>query len=388
MRRRSPGKYEATLTIWPKGDHLYQKWQHSLVAITHAFDVAPAGGVADGMYIAFPLDGETYYTTDLHAHYGLLVETDGSSDNPNLQYATERYCSVRIELNGRVIHDFAAMLGLAGMEAALDVEGRRDSYHGRAWNVLHVGIRCEAQIALSALGTHAMMPLPEFIAARNVTFRVADAAVSPPVAPLPGRAFSSHECIGGDSFTNRTCVFRNVCIRAGRTLYFRDPAHARAPAPLAAPFEFVWLDAFPLMEQPRRLVSYHTWGPHLLPLSEAGQLATSSMTTVAHLLWRPFNDDNVAHILWDNMYGMFASMRVLGVLDVATQLVALDTDHSVITASGHAGKFQQLINALTSYPILRYSEYGVRWGTMKCRVYGCFRDTVETPLRYNINHAG
>jgi hypothetical protein len=31
----------------------------------------------------------------------------------------------------------------------------------------------------------------------------------------------------------------------------------------------------------------------------------------------------------------------------------MDTDHSMITAVGHAAKFQGLIEALSSYPILR-----------------------------------
>jgi hypothetical protein len=212
-------------------------------------------------------------------------------------------------------------------------------------NVLLVALECAAALSESTLGNHLLYDLPELSASRSVVFHVAASGARPPVSPLPGGSFSSHACVGGDAFTNRTCVFHDVCVLAGRTLYFADPARTRAAAPLAAPFELVWLDSFPLMEAPRRLVSYHLWGPHMLPLSKAGLPEKSSASAVPHLVWKPFNDDNVAHILWDNMYGMFASMSALGVLDFGTQAALRRTP---LTATRAERSMQQRANMPTA----------------------------------------
>jgi hypothetical protein len=139
------------------------------------------------------------------------------------------------------------------------------------------------------------------------------------ISGKPDAWFSSRECIGGSVFfDNRTCLLRNVCFENGRTIFFQDPRLGQ-PVSHDSPYDLVWLDSYPIPEPVTREGVFNLWGPHAVNSAYPRPMREEDLDPVLHVLFKPFNDDNMAHILWDNIYALYASMTTLGVLDYNVQ---------------------------------------------------------------------
>ena len=139
------------------------------------------------------------------------------------------------------------------------------------------------------------------------------------ISGKPDAWFSSRECIGGSVFfDNRTCLLRNVCFENGRTIFFQDPRLGQ-PMSHDSPYDLVWLDSYPIPEPVTREGVFNLWGPHAVNSAYPRPMREEDLDPVLHVLFKPFNDDNMAHILWDNIYALYASMTTLGVLDYHVQ---------------------------------------------------------------------
>jgi hypothetical protein len=171
---------------------------------------------------------------------------------------------------------------------------------------------------------------------RRPAFTLPGGRAGPRIKGRPDAWFSSRKCVGGMFFDNRTCLLRNVCFEKGKTIFFQDPRTAQ-PIAHDSPYDLVWLDSYPIPEPVTRESVFNLWGPHAVSSLYPRPMREEELSAVLHVLWKPFNDDNMAHILWDNIYALYVSMTVLEVLHHDVQVWTTAADYRVLLPVGYYG---------------------------------------------------
>ncbi|KAJ3226843.1 hypothetical protein HDU81_007083 [Chytriomyces hyalinus] len=166
-----------------------------------------------------------------------------------------------------------------------------------------------------------------------------------------GKGSSSHSffrCVGNendiDGFRDRVCVFENLCYNiADRVFnYYANPllhpsinGQSRSPTVL---FDSKWGERVDFNEAGHGFVALHqttdifgadmsnTWGPNVVVGSGVFPNVSDPKNTITvsglHALWSLWAyDDNLGHMLWEEMSGIFFAMARMGVM--TDELVAM-----------------------------------------------------------------